>query len=204
MQYYKQNKNNKYEMTNSDLMYNTFLILKKGFTPVNEIAQKVLEKCKMKATSENLEKAQKILHSALISISKDEKYWPVLTHCDRLEKALDDIAKLDIAIFENYCCCIVCAKEKIKDDMKNIIEINDKINGYLYYTDKDIENSIRLQLLYIHIGSTNNDKTSTINLANKVIDILRSYDFDAQFDESRNDILIYSFEWKKRRPTNEQ
>jgi len=194
----KRKKINKNIEIGINIFSNIKLEIVKGFIPINEIVEYVLNKCELEHNSQNISIAQRFLDEAMKYQAKDEKYWPDLTSVDRLEKALDDISKLNILVFQNYYCCKHCADKKINIEMINYINAGSNPKGYLFYTGKDIENAMNYRMLYLHFGTINNDKNSNTILANEIIDILVKHDFDISLDNNSNSIVIHIFEWKKR------
>ena len=76
--------------------------------------------------------------------------------------------------------------------------------GFCFYTFEDIENVIEDNLLSIAFGDFEYDEEKGLEIAKKIVNVLNTYGFDIDWNESVDEIIkIKNFIWKKKFDGNE-
>ena len=116
----------------------------------------------------------------------------------KLSKAFDDLTKENIISIHNAGYDI---EEGIQDSFELFTHLrNNKYGpiGFCFYTFEDIENAIEDNALNIAFGDFEYDEKKGLEIAKKIVTVLESYDFDIDWNESVDElILIQDFDWKK-------
>ena len=116
----------------------------------------------------------------------------------RLRNAFIDLTKENIISIHNAGYDI---EEGIQDSFELFTHLrNNKYGpiGFCFYTFEDIENVIADNSLNIAFGDFEYDEKKGLEIAKKIVTVLESYDFDIDWNESVDElILIQDFDWKK-------
>ena len=116
----------------------------------------------------------------------------------RLRNAFIDLTKENIISIHNAGYDI---EEGIQDSFELFTHLrNNKYGpiGFCFYTFEDIENAIEDNALNIAFGDFEYDEKKGLEIAKKIVTVLESYDFDIDWNESVDElILIQDFDWKK-------
>ena len=117
----------------------------------------------------------------------------------RLSKAFDDLTKENIISIHNAGYDI---EEGIQDSFELFTHLkNNKYEpiGFCFYTFEDIENAIEEKSLNIAFGDFEYDEEKGLKIAKRIVSVLKSYDFEIDWNESVDElIIIKDFDWKKK------
>ena len=116
----------------------------------------------------------------------------------RLRYAFIDLTKENIISIHNAGYDI---EEGIQDSFELFTHLRNNQYGpigFCFYTFEDIENAIEDNALNIAFGDFEYDEKKGLEIAKKIVTVLESYDFDIDWNESVDElILIQDFDWKK-------
>ncbi len=116
----------------------------------------------------------------------------------RLRNAFIDLTKENIISIHNAGYDI---EEGIQDSFELFTHLRNNqygTIGFCFYTFEDIENAIEDNALNIAFGDFEYDEKKGLEIAKKIVTVLESYDFDIDWNESVDElILIQDFDWKK-------
>ena len=116
----------------------------------------------------------------------------------KLSKAFDDLTKENIISIHNAGYDI---EEGVQDSFELFAHLkNNKYEpiGFCFYTFEDIENAIEENELNIAFGDFEYDEKKGLEIAKNIVNVLKSYDFEIDWNESVDElILIKGFDWKK-------
>ena len=121
-----------------------------------------------------------------------------------LKRAFLDLTKENIISIHNAGYDI---EEGIQDSFELFTHLkNNKYSpeGFCFYTFEDIENVIEDNLLSIAFGDFEYDEEKGLAIAKKIVNVLNTYGFDIDWNESVDEIIkIKNFIWKKKFDGNE-
>ena len=121
-----------------------------------------------------------------------------------LKRAFLDLTKENIISIHNAGYDI---EEGIQDSFELFTHLkNNKYSpeGFCFYTFEDIENVIEDNLLSIAFGDFEYDEEKGLEIAKKIVSVLKKYGFDIDWNESVDEIIkIKNFIWKKKFDGNE-
>ena len=115
-----------------------------------------------------------------------------------LKNAFNDLTNENIISIHNAGYDI---EEGVQDSFELFTHLrNNKYDpvGFCFYTFEDIENVIEDNALSIAFGDFEYDEEKGLEIAEKIVNILKSYGFDINWNESVEEIIeIKNFNWKK-------
>ena len=121
-----------------------------------------------------------------------------------LKNAFCDLTKENIISIHNAGYDI---EEGIQDSFELFVHLrNNKYNpiGFCFYTFEDIENVVEDNVLNIAFGDFEYDEEKGLEIAKKIVNVLNTYGFDIDWNESVDEIIkIKNFIWKKKFDGNE-
>ena len=176
-----------------EINYEIQLLIKIGFYSDDEI----LEIIDDEFIEENISKD---LISKILLENKENSVESTEDSDDfiRLRNAFIDLTKENIISIHNAGYDI---EEGIQDSFELFTHLrNNKYGpiGFCFYTFEDIENAIEDNALNIAFGDFEYDEKKGLEIAKKIVTVLESYDFDIDWNESVDElILIQDFDWKK-------
>ena len=176
-----------------EINYEIQLLIKIGFYSDDEI----LEIIDDEFIEENISKD---LISKILLENKENSVESTEDSDDfiRLRDAFIDLSKEKIISIHNAGYDI---EEGIQDSFELFTHLrNNKYGpiGFCFYTFEDIENAIEDNALNIAFGDFEYDEKKGLEIAKKIVTVLESYDFDIDWNESVDElILIQDFDWKK-------
>ena len=117
----------------------------------------------------------------------------------KLSKAFDDLTMENIISIHNAGYDI---EEGVQDSFELFTHLkNNKYEpiGFCFYTFEDIENAIEDNTLNIAFGDFEYDEKKGLEIAKKIVSVLKSHGFEIDWNESVDElILIKDFDWKKK------
>ena len=115
-----------------------------------------------------------------------------------LKNAFLDLTKENIISIHNAGYDI---EEGIQDSFELFVHLrNNKYSpiGFCFYSFEDIEEAIEENNLSIAFGDFEYDEEKGLEIAKKIVDVLKGYDFEIDWNESVDErIEIKGFNWKK-------
>ena len=97
--------------------------------------------------------AWKIGEEVQQELIEEEKGWPDITDCDRLDRAFEDLEQRGIVARQNFSCCGTCGAGEIWDEMQTQIENGRARRGYTFYHVQDTESAADGYGLYLSYGA---------------------------------------------------
>lgn len=176
-----------------EINYEIQLLIKIGFYSDDEILEIIDDEFIEENISEDL--ISKLLFENKESLDELKGDSDDFT---KLRKAFIDLTKENIISIHNAGYDI---EEGIQDSFELFTHLrNNKYEpiGFCFYTFEDIENAIEENELNIAFGDFEYDEGKGLEIAKKIVSVLKSYDFEIDWNESVDElILIKGFDWKK-------
>ena len=176
-----------------EINYEIQLLIKSGFYSDDEILEIIDDEFIEEGISEDL-----FLKLFLETKEKIEEVEEDSEDFINLKNAFDDLTKENIISIHNAGYDI---EEGVQDSFELFTHLrNNKYDpvGFCFYTFEDIENVIEDNALSIAFGDFEYDEEKGLEIAEKIVNILKSYGFDINWNESVEEIIeIKNFNWKK-------
>ena len=173
-----------------EINYEIQLLIKSGFYSEDEILEIIDDEFIEEDISEDL----------ILKLLLENK-----ENIGGLEEDSEDFVNLKRAFFIHNAGYDI--EEGIQDSFELFTHLkNNKYSpeGFCFYTFEDIENVIEDNLLSIAFGDFEYDEEKGLEIAKKIVNVLNTYGFDIDWNESVDEIIkIKNFIWKKKFDGNE-
>lgn len=176
-----------------DINYEIQLLIKSGFYDEDEILEIIDDEFIEENLSQDL--ISKLFlenKETLEEISEDSEDFT------NLKNAFLDLTKENIISIHNAGYDI---EEGIQDSFELFTHLrNNKFSpiGFCFYAFEDIENVLEENDLAIAFGDFEYDEKKGLEIAKKIVDVLKGYGFEIDWNESADErIMIKGFDWKK-------
>lgn len=90
---------------------------------------------------------------ALAQHREEERRYPPLTDCDRIERAFQKLQEQNIIARQHFSCCNSCGHRQIESEGIKLMMRGQKKRGYVFYHKDDTERAARSGLLYLTFGA---------------------------------------------------
>ena len=176
-----------------EINYEIQLLIKSGFYADDEILEIIDDEFIEENISEDL--------FLKLFLENKEKIGEIEEDSEdfiNLKNAFNDLTNENIISIHNAGYDI---EEGVQDSFELFTHLrNNKYDpvGFCFYTFEDIENVIEDNALSIAFGDFEYDEEKGLEIAEKIVNILKSYGFDINWNESVEEIIeIKNFNWKK-------
>ena len=176
-----------------EINYEIQLLIKSGFYDEDEILEIIDDEFIEENLSQDL--ISKLFlenKETLGEISEDSEDFT------NLKNAFLDLTKENIISIHNAGYDI---EEGIQDSFELFTHLrNNKFSpiGFCFYTFEDIENVLEENDLAIAFGDFEYDEKKGLEIAKKIVDVLKGHGFEIDWNESTDErIMIKGFDWKK-------
>lgn len=127
----------------------------------------------------------------------EEKSWPIVTDCDRLDSVFE---KLD----ERGICACQNAGYTLSDGYADVSEAlayrgQENYHGFCFFHGQDIERALEGQGLSIAFGDLNDDTEKTVEVGHSVKQAFEEAGFDIEWDGTAETRLnVPKINWQRR------
>lgn len=129
----------------------------------------------------------------------DQKNWPNVTDCDRLDKAFDEMNSSGIIALQNAGMTQSEGWSDARSAYRSQGGKASGIDGYCFYHGQDLQGVVIRNVLYLAFGAVNQDKVDGIAVGKRIVSILKSHQFEVEWNESFDErIEIRNIDWKRR------
>jgi hypothetical protein len=132
--------------------------------------------------------------AALAAQAAAQASWPVVTDCDRLERAFAALELDGIVARQNFTCCQSCGLDKIDEELGD-----PPARGFVFYHWQDLERAVKGHGLYLTHGAADGEAASAINVGKTVASALELEGLKVEWDGSAENRILVAMDWKKRR-----
>jgi hypothetical protein len=170
-------------------------LLRAGFLPADQILEEA--KLYVAPTDEPIglhEHASAYLDDALAMLAVDQKDWPEVTDCDRLDKAFADLESRGIVARQDFSCCQNCGHRDI------IEELGPGARGYTFYHSQDTESAIEAGVLWLAVGAVGDAENGALEIAAEVVAALRAQGLTVESDGTGEERITVPLTWQRRLP----
>jgi len=123
---------------------------------------------------------------------EEEKTWPAVTDCKRLDEAFLRLREAGITAEQNFACCMRCGTAEIGADAP------DTHRGYVFYHMQDTEMAAEGYGLHLAFGTYAKDADS-VEIGRTVVKYLTTQGLRVDWDEQPSKrILISKLNWQRR------
>jgi len=129
----------------------------------------------------------------------EQKTWPAVTDCDRLDAAFAQLEKARIVCRHDFTCCGTCGAAEIWDEIENTRKAGRNPRGYAFYHQQDTESAVEGHGLYFNYGATEKGREAALRIGNEIAKALRSQGLQVDWDGTLEKRIKVNLDWKRRR-----
>jgi hypothetical protein len=171
-----------------------------GFTSVADIPTGAVEYLLDDAEAEVLRPhAEQYTAEALVALSEEEKGWPQVTDCDRLDSAFARLEAAGVVARQNFSCCQNCGHAEMWDEVQAAAEEGRSPHGYTFYHGQDTEAAVEGHGLCLAYGAVEPGEEALAQVGHEVVAALRGHGLQVRWDGSTDKRISVSLDWKRRR-----
>jgi hypothetical protein len=150
--------------------------------------------------------ADESLRSCARQFAQEQRFWPRITDCDRLDAAFEELNAVGIMARHHWTCCANCGRAEMPDEFDRLDgELSGvPIIGYTFYHQQDVERAAEGGDIYLCYGSTQPAETEDpyekrcIDVAAIVRDTLARHGLAVQWDGTYERKVQVSLTWQRR------
>lgn len=171
-----------------------------GFTHEYEIASEVIKMYSDEYDAELITPyVVTITQQLLAEHRKQQKEWPTITDCNRLDFAFAELEGNGIVCRQDFCDCQSCGYSEIWDEIKTVIEAGQHVRGFAFFHMQDTTRAVRDRELYLCYRSTSDGEAADLEIAREVVETIRRHGLKVDWDITINHRIGVTLDWKKRR-----
>lgn len=176
--------------------------VRSGFADLDTLAHDAGEILSDDAEPDDIEAfARRALQDILIDYRAEQKRWPAITDCDRLDGAFEELETRGIVARQNFSCCGTCGCGEIGEEMENASNNGgSEVRGYTFYHMQDTERAIEGDGIYLYYGSTAEGEAEALEIAREIQDTLQRYGLNVDWDGTYAKRIGVALDWKRRLP----
>lgn len=128
---------------------------------------------------------------------REERGWPAVTDCDRLDAVFHTLHGAGI-------CALANAGYTMSDGYSDVAEVvaaapADTYRGYCFYHGQDVERAIEGGGIMLAFGDMGDDEQASLLIGREIVEALRAAGFAVEWNESVDTrIKLPVFDWKRR------
>ena len=147
-----------------------------------------------------LAQAQRLTHETIDRLRTEQRDWPDVTDCDRLDQAFDDLEEMGVVCRQNFSCCGNCGSSEIWDEIRREQARGREITGYAFYHMQTTEGAVEGHGLYLHYGSTLKGEGPAVAVGHQIAATIRARGLKVDWDGTWDKCVAVQLDWKRRLP----
>lgn len=177
-----------------------------GFSTPDEALEIALEAAEEEGFSDTLNQLSEGEWSRIIAAEFQRKgdaegAWPVVTDCNRLTLAFEQLTASGIISLENAGLTISDGWSDYQEVVESEWEPAGKlasVRGGCFYQAQDLERAVNGDGLSLAFGSVSDTEADTINIAEEIIQTLKSHGFSPEWNGSIDERISLPIKWQRR------
>lgn len=181
--------------------------LAEGFQAPEAVAKQAVEIVSEEHTDSDLTSAARaVLAKLLVERQDEQRSWPAVTDCDRLDAAFEQLNALGIMARHHWACCSNCAAAEMPDEFDRIGGAwqGVPIVGYTCYHHQNTASAVEGDGLYLGFGSTERAPSEQVyqeqclKIAQTVCDVLVSHGLKVTWNGTYQQRPHVSLHWQRK------
>jgi hypothetical protein len=175
-------------------------LVKGGFMRGGEIPEAGVEYLAGDADPEALRPhAEQMTAEALVQQAEEQKAWPAVTDCDRLDAAFEALDAADILAGQDFSCCQNCGHGEMQDLVQEAAETGHPVRGYAFYHAQDTEAAVDGGPLFIAWGAVEPGQHAVAAIGREVAAALRAQGLTVHWEGEATRRIEVALLWQRRR-----
>lgn len=140
----------------------------------------------------------KIVEEEIQNHLLEQRNWPAITDCDRLETAFTELGRAGILARHNYSCCGTCGAAEARKEMEDALSLGKTVRGYTFYHVQDTESAVDGHGIGLSYGSVADGEAAALRIAHEVVDALARQGLRADWSGTWDQRIMLDIDWKRR------
>ncbi len=172
-----------------------------GFAELEEIAGTAVEVVQEDeaAAKELRPYADRLVAEILGEMREEQKGWPGVTDCDRLDEAFAALEAGGVLARQHFTCCQSCGRAEIWDEVTAATGQGREVLGYAFSHRQDTDRAVEGDGLYIAFGATEQGAAASVAIGRIVTDALSRHGLEVVWDGSVERRILVRLQWQRRR-----
>jgi hypothetical protein len=181
--------------------------LAEGFDPAETLPSRAAEYLEGEYHAGQIEAlAPALLAEVVREHQKDQRTWPAVTDCDRLDAAFEELNSLGIMARHHWYCCGNCGSSAMPHEFDRLGGEWEgvPIIGYAFYHVQDTEAAVEGYGICLGYGATECATTEaeyerkSLAIAATVCEVLRKHGLSVEWNEQIEKRILVRVDWKRR------
>lgn len=142
--------------------------------------------------------ARPALQDILIDYFAEQRQWPDVTDCDRLDAAFAELESKGIIARQNFWCCGTCGLSAIGEEIAESKASGHEVRGYTFYHEQDTESAVEGHGLYLYYGAEDGVEAHSLKIAHEIEGMLQRHGLKTDWDGEFKKRLFVELDWKRR------
>jgi hypothetical protein len=143
--------------------------------------------------------AERVTNEALAAHERQQKRWPAVTDCDRLDAAFSALEKKHILCRPHFSCCADCGEHDIKDELAAAERRGAPARGWVFFSMQETEAAMEDGELWLETGSADDADPEALVIGDAVASALREQGLDVDWDREKSPQVTVDLTWQRRR-----
>lgn len=142
--------------------------------------------------------SRKWLAEELAANAAEQKSWPAVTDCDRLDAAFAALESTGVISRQNFSCCGNCGSHEIWGEIDQAKRLGAPARGYAFYHVQDTEAAVDGRGIYLNYGACDEGEAAAVSIAQDIVAELRRQGLETDWDGSWDRRIGVTLDWKRR------
>jgi hypothetical protein len=143
--------------------------------------------------------ARAVLHDILIEYETEQRRWPTVTDCERLDDAFLELESIGIVARQHFWCCQTCGLSAMDDEIAESAATGQQVRGYTFYHEQDTERAVAGEGLYLTFGSIDEMEQHGLQIAREIQACLERHGLSTEWDGTFHQRIFVRVDWKRRK-----
>jgi hypothetical protein len=142
-----------------------------------------------------------LISEAMAAHQAEQRAWPAITDCDRLDAAFAELEAAGIISRQNYTCCGTCGVAEIHTEIDELTEQGATVRGYTFFHQQDTEAAVDGHGFCLNYGTPDDeDDDARVAIGHEVAEVIRRHGLTVEWDGAIERRIIVNLDWKRRGP----
>lgn len=148
-----------------------------------------------------VELVEELTGEALRHHLREQRFWPVIRDCERLDAAFAELEQAGILARQNAECCGTCALHEVWQEVEGRIAEGRPVRGFTYFHEQGTSKAISGAGLVLYFRGIKETPESTISIGQEVVATLHRHGFRLSWDGTAERCILVEITWNRRGPT---
>lgn len=143
--------------------------------------------------------AERLARELITSHLQQQRTWPEVTDCDRLDQAFAELENRGILCRQNFSCCGTCGATEIWGEIEAARAEGREILGYAFHHHQETENAVEGGGLFLGYGAVLKSEKTALDIARQIVEVIERHGLSTDWDGTWDQRIGVRLDWKRRR-----